>query len=177
MNRQAGGAARPDRPPPPWQSSPSLASAADRDHADDQGQATAELAVGLPSLVMVFLLAVWMLAVMFGQGRCADAARIGARLAARGESDSVVAAAVAQAAPAHAALRLTRHDGLVDVQVSVVIGSTVLGQLIPRRAVSAHVVAPAEPDLPVAAPDPAPAAATGAGAGAGAEVSGRSDGP
>ncbi|MCK9920870.1 pilus assembly protein [Frankia sp. AgPm24] len=126
---------------------------ADRDD-DDRGQATAELAVGLPSLVAVFLLAVWMLAVLFGQGRCGNAAGIGARLAARGESDAIVTAAAAAAAPPHATVRLSRHDGLIDVEVSASIGMAALGQNGLRQVVSAHAVIPAESNPPpVADPD------------------------
>ncbi|WP_163548085.1 TadE family type IV pilus minor pilin [Candidatus Frankia nodulisporulans] len=96
----------------------------------------------------MFLLAVWMLAVLFGQGRCGNAAGIGARLAARGESDAIVTAAAAAAAPPHATVRLSRHDGLIDVEVSASIGMAALGQNGLRQVVSAHAVIPAEPNLP-----------------------------
>ncbi|MCM3882453.1 pilus assembly protein TadE [Frankia sp. R82] len=101
----------------------------------------------------VFLLAAWMLAVMFGQGRCGDAARIGARLAARGESDAIVAATVTRAAPPHASVRVSRHDGLVDVEVSATIGASALGRLAPRQVVSARAVAAVEPSLPAGSGD------------------------
>ncbi|HMA46647.1 MAG TPA: TadE family protein [Frankiaceae bacterium] len=41
----------------------------------DRGYATAELAVALPSLVLVLLAAVWVLSVVSTQARCVEAAR------------------------------------------------------------------------------------------------------
>ncbi|AEH11559.1 MULTISPECIES: TadE family type IV pilus minor pilin [Protofrankia] len=56
----------------------------------DGGQATAELAVAIPSLVLVLLIAIWVVSAVSVQARCAEAARIGARAAARGETDEMV---------------------------------------------------------------------------------------
>ena len=52
---------------------------------------TAETAVVLPVLLLVLLCAVAAVTVVGAQLRCVDAAREGARAAARGETDAVVA--------------------------------------------------------------------------------------
>ena len=52
----------------------------------EQGMVTAETAVVLPVLVVVLAVAVWVLAAVSGQLRCADAAGTAVRMAARGES-------------------------------------------------------------------------------------------
>ncbi len=110
----------------------------------DRGQATAELAVGLPSLFAAFFVAAWLLGAVSGQARCADAARVGARLAARGESDPTVTLAVARAAPPHARIRLRRHEGLLDVEVSARISRAGLDSFVPDLVVSARAVVPDE---------------------------------
>jgi hypothetical protein len=108
-------------------------------------------------LFALFFLAAWLLGAVSGQARCADAARVGARLAARGESDTAVTAAVARAAPPHAGVRLRRHDGLLDVEVSARVGRIGLDRLVPDLVVSAHAVVPVEAAVVGSAPvDSAP---------------------
>ena len=51
----------------------------------ERGTATAELAVALPSLVLVLAVALAAVDLGLAQVRCVDAARLGARLLARGE--------------------------------------------------------------------------------------------
>lgn len=126
---------------------PSHPSAVDRQQWDitreaDRGQATAELAVGLPSVFVVFFLAAWMLSAVSAQARCADAARVGARLAARGETTAAVFTAVTRAAPSGATMQLHRQTGLLDVEVSAPTAG--LGHLVPTLVVTAHAVAPVE---------------------------------
>jgi hypothetical protein len=84
---------------------------------------TAELAVALPG---VMLLAVALLVTgqaVIGEVRCTDAARAGARLAARGEPDAAVAAAVARLAPPDAQISIARGATLVRVSVRSPLGS------------------------------------------------------
>ena len=50
----------------------------------DGGMATAELAVVLPTLVLVIAVGLTMVSVVLAQVRCVDAAREAARAAARG---------------------------------------------------------------------------------------------
>jgi hypothetical protein len=60
---------------------------------------TVELAVGLPALVAVAVMLAWLLSLGVAQGGLAEAAREGARAAARGESSATVRAAVQRLAP------------------------------------------------------------------------------
>ena len=64
--------------------------------------ATAELAVALPSLVLVLAVALAAVDLGLTQVRCVDAARLGARLVVRAEPQSVVLTAVRRAAPGEA---------------------------------------------------------------------------
>lgn len=121
----------------------------------DAGQATAELAVGLPTLFVVFLLAAWLLGAVSAAARCADAARIGARLAARGEPDASAAAMAARAAPPGAEVRIRHGNELVNVEVSARIGAAGLGRLVPDLVVNARAVAAAEATNSPPAPAPA----------------------
>jgi hypothetical protein len=76
---------------------------------------TAETAVVLPALVLLAAMVIWGVVAAAGQIRCVDAARVGARAAARGDAE---AAALAQAAaPAGAVVRITRDAGVVRVTV------------------------------------------------------------
>lgn len=70
--------------------------------------ATAELAVALPSLVLVLVVALSAVDLGLAQVRCVDAARLGARLVARAEPPSVVLAAVRRAAPGDAQVVVAR---------------------------------------------------------------------
>jgi hypothetical protein len=86
------------------------------------GTVTAELAVALPGVV---LLAVALLVVGqagIGEVRCTDAARAGARFAARGEAASAVAAEAARLAPPGARVAVTRSGDAVRVDVTAPLG-------------------------------------------------------
>lgn len=61
---------------------------------DDQGMVTAEAAVAVLGLVAMLALAISALALAGLRLRCGDAARAGARVAARGEPEAAVVAAV-----------------------------------------------------------------------------------
>ncbi len=79
---------------------------------------TAEAALVLPVLVLVLAGAVAVLTVVGAQLRCVDAAREGARAAARGEAAADVVAAVERGAPDGAAVATAPgQDGLVTVTV------------------------------------------------------------
>ena len=99
---------------------------------------TAETAVVLPVLLLVLAGAVAAVTVVGAQLRCFDAAREGARAAARGEPVAVVEAVVARAAPDGAAT--TVSSGPTDVRV------TVSARIAPLAiTVSAEAVALREP--------------------------------
>ncbi|MDT3441778.1 MULTISPECIES: TadE family type IV pilus minor pilin [unclassified Pseudofrankia] len=109
----------------------------------DGGQATAELALGLPTLGAVVLLALWLLAAAGAQARAQEAARIGARAAARGDDDRQVAAWAHLAAPAGATVTISRQAG--EVTVTVQIRLSVAGSPLPPAHIAASAVAPTEP--------------------------------
>jgi Flp pilus assembly protein TadG len=80
---------------------------------------TAETAVVLPVLLFVLACAVAVVTVLGAQLRCVDAAREGARAAARGEPDAVVDRLVDQLAPDGAVARVTGAGDAVRVTVTV----------------------------------------------------------
>lgn len=83
----------------------------------DGGMVTAELALALPALVAVVVALAWLLSLAFAQGTIAQAAREGARAAARGEGSGAVRSAVTAVAP-DAAVTIRRSAGMVRVTVS-----------------------------------------------------------
>jgi hypothetical protein len=82
------------------------------------GAATAELAVALPSLVLVLAVALAALDLGVAQVRCVDAARLGARLLARGEAAGPVLQEVRAAAPEGALVTTSTGGGRVSVTVT-----------------------------------------------------------
>ncbi|MFD6294467.1 TadE family type IV pilus minor pilin [Streptomyces sp. NPDC060235] len=83
----------------------------------DGGFVTAEAAVVLPSLVLVGITLVWALLAASAQIQCVDAARAGARAAARQDSPDAVVATARRAAPAGAKVTVSRETELVRVTV------------------------------------------------------------
>lgn len=78
---------------------------------------TAEAALVIPVLLAVTLTLSWAIAVGAAQVRLIDAAREGARLAARGEPVGVVDAAIRRAGPEGTSGTVTISDGTVSVRV------------------------------------------------------------
>ncbi|WP_329186844.1 TadE family type IV pilus minor pilin [Streptomyces sp. NBC_01428] len=83
----------------------------------DGGFVTAEAAVVLPSLVLVGITLVWALLAASAQIQCVDAARAGARAAARQDAPDAVVATARRAAPAGAKITVSRETDLVRVTV------------------------------------------------------------
>ncbi|WP_329383401.1 pilus assembly protein [Streptomyces sp. NBC_01351] len=83
----------------------------------DRGYVTAEAALVIPALVLFAALLVWALMAAAAQIRCVDAARAGARAAARSEPAGVVVAAAEAAAPSGARVELERVGDLWWVRV------------------------------------------------------------
>ncbi|MFL6111359.1 MAG: TadE family type IV pilus minor pilin [Catenulispora sp.] len=83
----------------------------------DAGYATVETALAIPSLVLFTLALAGILAGMATQIRCVDAARLGARAAARGEPRDQVQAAVARASPG-STVHISSEAGLIHVTVA-----------------------------------------------------------
>ncbi|MFC4589081.1 TadE family type IV pilus minor pilin [Sphaerisporangium corydalis] len=82
------------------------------------GSATAEMAVALPSLALVLGAALWAVTAVAAQLECVDAARAGARAAARGEPLEAVRQAAGGAAPAGATVSVTRGPERSQVTVA-----------------------------------------------------------
>ncbi|MEV5430647.1 TadE family type IV pilus minor pilin [Streptomyces sp. NPDC052701] len=84
----------------------------------DQGFVTAESAVALPVLVMFATALVWGLLVVAAQIQCVDAARTGARAAARQDPADAVVRVTREVAPAGARVTVSREDDRVRVVVA-----------------------------------------------------------
>ena len=107
---------------------------------------TAETAVVLPVLLLVLAAAVAAVVVVGSQLRCVDAAREGARAAARGDTADTVTGLVTRAAPDGARATVGAHGGeggTVTVTVSASVAP--LGPLPFRVTVSASATAVREP--------------------------------
>lgn len=111
----------------------------------DAGMVTAEAAVVLPVLVFVLAAALAAVSVVTAQMRCADAAREGARAAARGESDAAVRQIANSAAPSGSSISVARDADTATVEVRA--GVELLPGLGPSIAVSDSATAALEPGL------------------------------
>nr|WP_285547288.1 TadE family type IV pilus minor pilin [Streptomyces lavendulae] len=89
-----------------------------RPRIGDRGYVTAEAAVVIPALVLFAALLVWALMAAAAQIRCVDAARAGARVAARSEPVAAAVAAAREAAPARAEVEVERSGDLWRVRVA-----------------------------------------------------------
>ncbi|MFE9020577.1 TadE family type IV pilus minor pilin [Streptomyces sp. NPDC007808] len=83
----------------------------------DEGFVTAESAVVLPVLVMFAMALVWGLLVVAAQIQCVDAARTGARAAARQDPAEAVVEVAREAAPRGATVTVGREGDEVRVTV------------------------------------------------------------
>lgn len=83
----------------------------------DRGFVTAEAAVVLPALVLFAMALVWALLAAAAQIQCVDAARSGARAAARQEPADTVVAVAREAAPDGAKVTVGRDGDMVHVTV------------------------------------------------------------
>ena len=116
------------------------------------GYATAELAVTLPALIIIVLMAVWILACVNAQLRCVDGARAAARSAARGDPAGQVTEAARVRAPRGAQVVLTTTGTVVRVVVRAEVKPLgALVALLPGTPVSATAVAEREQPGAVAA--------------------------
>jgi Flp pilus assembly protein TadG len=106
---------------------------------------TAETAVVLPVLLLVLAAAVAAVTVVGGQLRCVDAAREGARAAARGEPSGEVTSLLARAAPEGAVTDVTVTDEEVRVTVTAPIAP--MGPVPFSVSVTAEAVARLEPGV------------------------------
>ncbi len=89
-----------------------------RGSGPDRGSVTAELAVGLITVVLVLVVLLVTVAAAATQMRCQDAARAGARMAALGQPDAEVADVARRIAGPGAEVVVVRDPPWVDVRVS-----------------------------------------------------------
>lgn len=107
----------------------------------DRGAFTAELAAGLPALMLLLLSGLTAVSAVTAQGRCVDAAREGALVAARGGAGLENAARIA---PKDARINLVEGEDTVTVTVRAPV--PFLGGHLPAITVRAEAVAAREPD-------------------------------
>jgi hypothetical protein len=110
-----------------------------------RGSVTAETAVAFPALVVVLAVALWGVSAAAAQVACVDAARAGARAAARGEPQSEVRAAVLRAAPPRARVSLSRDPATTRVVVQAEARPPLKG-LFPPLQLAAQAIAATEPE-------------------------------
>ncbi|MGW0735376.1 TadE family type IV pilus minor pilin [Streptomyces sp. NPDC002851] len=84
----------------------------------DGGYVTAEAATVIPVLVLLGTALLWALMAASAQIQCVDAARAGARAAARQEPHAATVAAARRAAPRGASVEIRRESDLVRVRVT-----------------------------------------------------------
>jgi len=94
----------------------------------DRGSVTAELAVGLPVVVLLLLVVLGAGTAGVVQQRCAEAARTAARVAAIGEDDAAVRDAAERVAGGGAHVVVARSDGWVTVTVTSALPVPGVGQ-------------------------------------------------
>ncbi|WP_329262058.1 TadE family type IV pilus minor pilin [Actinoallomurus sp. NBC_01490] len=109
-----------------------------------RGSITAETAVALPALVVVLAVALWGVSAAAAQIACLDAARAGARAAARGEPQAEVRSAVLRAAPPNARVTVSRDETTTKVIVQAQTDSPLRG-LFPALKLKAQAIAATEP--------------------------------
>lgn len=98
---------------------------------------TAEIALALPALVLVLGFAVSLMVAVGTRASCADAARAGARAAARGESEAVVVATVRRVLPRADPIQVERSGGLVTVRVGATPDAVIARLVLPSVRASA----------------------------------------
>ncbi|MFT4187046.1 MAG: TadE family type IV pilus minor pilin [Aeromicrobium sp.] len=89
-----------------------------RPHRDEDGMATAELAVVAPFGVTLLVLALWLVSLGYHQIRLTDAAREAARVVARGDDPGAAEQLARELSPDGAEVEIDQEGGLVTVTVS-----------------------------------------------------------
>jgi hypothetical protein len=110
--------------------------------------ATAELVVALPAIVLALMLGVGAVSAMTVRMRCADAAAVAARLAARGEDPEAGVAAARRVAPAGALVRLDSTADAIRVTVTTAAQVLPVGGPVPTFTVSGSFEEQREPGPP-----------------------------
>ncbi|GAA2719614.1 TadE family type IV pilus minor pilin [Actinocorallia aurantiaca] len=126
-------------------------------HRDDQGTATAEVAVALPALVAVVATALWGITAAATRLTCLDALHTAARSAARGEPLSQVRTRALRATPPGTVLTITRTPDSTRLTLTAPFRPP---SRLPLPALTFHLTAetPTEPTAPAFPEAPSPAA-------------------
>lgn len=111
-----------------------------RSQGRDRGSFTAELAAGLPALMLLLFAGLTAVVAVTTQGRCVDAAREGAIVAARGGPGAANAGRIG---PPGAEVKVAEGQDTVTVEVRARV--PVLGGHLPMMTVGATAVAAREP--------------------------------
>ena len=107
----------------------------------DRGSFTAELAAGLPALILLLLAGLTAVAAVTARGQCVDAAREGALAGARGEP---AVAAAQRVAPPEAVIEAETGEEQITIKVQARV--RLFGSRLPMITVEATAVAAREPD-------------------------------
>lgn len=137
----------------------------------DRGSFTAELAAGLPALMLLLLAGLTAVSAVITKAQCVDAARDGALAAARGEAGE---AAAARVAPLGARIQVVSDGDVVTVTVTA--SPQVLGRGLQRLTVRASAVAAPEPGTASGFPSTSGSGGGGPGTASGFQGSGGSGG-
>jgi Flp pilus assembly protein TadG len=113
----------------------------------DRGSYTAELAAGLPALVLLLVAGLAAVGAVITKAQCVDAAREAALAASRGEPG---AAAAAGSAPPGAEISVAVSGDTVVASVRAPVRA--FGAGLPRLTVAASAAAAVEPGAPAPAP-------------------------
>ncbi|WP_298888313.1 TadE family type IV pilus minor pilin [uncultured Serinicoccus sp.] len=108
-------------------------------HGGDRGMVSAEVALTIPSILLVLAICLTALSLGVDQVRCEDAARVAARAASRGELTGTVQQAALQRAPEGATVEVEEDAGGVRVIVEARPRARLLPGL-PGAVASAHAV-------------------------------------
>lgn len=118
----------------------------------ERGYVTAETALALPSLLVVFAALLLIVSAAGNQLRCADAAWEAARLAARGTPPEAAEAQVKRWAPSGATVSVEPDQGAIRATVSVRVGLG--GSRLPALAVDGTALVSCETGQPCSAGGP-----------------------
>lgn len=117
----------------------------ERSLRDERGMVTAEFAVVMLAFVVVLATALAAAAVSVSHVQTQEAARLGARAAARGDSDQSIKGVIERAAPG-ARVRVNRVGADVRVEVAVSARLPMLGLPLGPIEVRSHSIAEQEPN-------------------------------
>jgi len=105
---------------------------------------TAELAVAIPTLMLLLSMCVGVVGVVAARVRCIDAAAVAARLTARGETGATVLAQAHAIVPGAVVTVHRSPDGFVDVDVRQRLRLPIVGGLLPGLTIAERIAVPDE---------------------------------